>query len=387
MHLAGSVAVIVGYASLVIATGYSVVALAAVLAWRSHASRPRRTAPVQLPVTVLKPVCGAEPGLYEHLRSFCLQDYPQYQIVFGTLDPVDPALAVIARLTREFPDLAIDTVVNPQRHGHNNKSSNLINMLALARHPLLLISDSDTWVGADYLATVTAPLQDAGVGLVTCLSHDHPTSDLWSRMGAMYINEWYFPSVMLAWLFGYQGYASGQTLCLHRQTLDAIGGLAEFVDHLADDNRLGELVREQGLRIVLSPYEVQAEHFEPDFSALNNHELRWMRTLRILQPLSFGMIFLTFSLPLAAIGLWLASAGPVPTLAWTLFAVTVLARIGLHIVHRLRSDQSLFAELPLVPFRDLLTLWTWCQSYFSRRVTWRGHQFDVDATGVMRRIA
>jgi ceramide glucosyltransferase len=387
MHAAQLIAALVGYASLGIAAGYSVVALTAVLAWRRYVARSRYILTAQPPVTVLKPLCGEEPGLYEHLRSFCLQDYAQFQIVFGTLDAADPALGTVARLTREFPDLAIDVVVNPQCHGHNNKSSNLINMLAKARHPLLLIADSDISVNRDYLAAVTAPLSDPGVGLVTCLSHDSPTPRVWSRLGAMYVNEWYFPSVMLAWLFGHQGYASGQTLCLRRTTLDAIGGLRGLVDHLADDYQLGQLIRAQGLRIVLSPYEIQAEHHEPDLLALTRHEIRWMRTLHIVRPMSFRMIFLTFSMALAVIGLMLTFEAHWHRLAWVLFGVTALARFGVHFVRRLSRGRPLLEDVLLIPVRDLLTCWIWCQSFFSRRISWRGHEFDVDSTGVMRRVA
>ncbi len=387
MTLAQSVVAVIGFTSLAIAAGYSVVVLAAVLTWRSYASRPRRIGAVQEPVTILKPLCGDEPGLYEHLRSFCQQRYPQFQVIFGTLDADDPALAVVARLVQEFPQLPIDVVVNPQRHGHNNKSSNLINILTKARHPLLVIADSDIRVGPDYLATVTAPLQDAGIGLVTCLSHDAPTAGIWSRLGAMYVNEWYFPSVMLAWLFGHQDYASGQTLCLRRTTLDAIGGLSALADHLADDYQLGQLVRAQGLRIMLSPYELQAGHHEPDLAALARHEVRWMRTLHIVRPLSFRMIFLTFSMMLAVLGLVLTLRTPWHGLAWTLFSITLAARCGLHLVQRLHRLRPLLEDLLLVPVRDLLLCSLWCLSLFSRRVTWRGSRFSVDTAGVMRRIA
>ena len=387
MSLAQLILAVVGYASLVIAAGYSIVVFTAVLTWRSYTSRPRRNPAAQTPVTILKPLCGDEPGLYEHLRSFCHQQYSQYQVVFGTLDAADPALAVVARLIQEFPQLPIDLVVNPQRHGTNNKSSNLINMLVKARHPVLVIADSDISVNPDYLASVTAPLEDAGVGLVTCLSHDAPTAGLWSRLGAMYVNEWYFPSVMFAWLFGYQDYASGQTLCLRRTTLEAIGGFGALADHLADDYQLGQLIRARGLRIVLSPYEVQAGHYEPDLASLTRHEVRWMRTLHIVRPWSFRMIFLTFSMVLALIGIALTTQAPWHAAAWTLFGVTVMARCGLHIVHRLHTVRPLLEDILLVPIRDVLLFWLWGQTLFSRRVTWRGSRFDVDTAGVMRRIA
>jgi ceramide glucosyltransferase len=325
--------------------------------------------------------------LYEHLRSFCRQDYPDFQIVFGVRDPADPACEVVQKLAAEFPSLPIDLVINPQQHGSNCKTSNLINMFVRARHDVLVMADSDAFVGPDYLANVTAPLSDPGVGLVTCLCRGVPTRPLWSRLGAMYINEWYMPSVLLAWLFGHQGYASGQTLCLRRDTLLALGGLRAIAHHLAEDYRLGELVRALGLRIELSPYVINGEHHEPNLGSLTRHELRWMRTIRVLRPRSFALMFLTFSLPLAAIGIALASVEGRPSLAeWLLFATAIIARLALHFLHRLRGDRPLLSDFWLLPARDLLICWVWCRSFLSSRVTWRGTEFDVDPSGVMRRL-
>ena len=141
MGAGGSLAVIhlligiLGVATLVLAAAYTLLALVAVLVWgRRKAAEAALKLP---PVTILKPLCGAEPGLYENLRTFCLQDYPQFQIVFGISEDTDPALAVVARLVREFPALAIAVVVNPQQHGHNRKISSLINMLEHADHDML----------------------------------------------------------------------------------------------------------------------------------------------------------------------------------------------------------------------------------------------------------
>ena len=377
---------IIGVAATAFAASYAVVVLTAVLVW--HARRPAVIPPGLLPVTLLKPLCGAEPRLYEHLRSFCLQDYPDYQIVFGVRDPADPALAVVRRLQAEFPRLPIDLVVSPQLHGGNHKISNLINMVACARHDVLVMADSDTCVGPDYLASVTAPLLDREVGLVTCVYRGVPTPQVWSRLGAMYINEWFMPSVLLSWLFGLAGYATGQTLCLRRDTLQAIGGLQAIADHLADDYRLGELVRGLGLRIVISPYVVDAQHDEPDLNALVHHELRWMRTTRILRPISYSFMFCSFSLPLAGLGVVLAAAVPgLSVAAWALFWTAAAARLALHFAQRPGSARALLSDLWLLPWRDLLICWIWYRSFFSYRVSWRGHDFDVDADGVMRRLS
>ncbi len=166
MFFVHTLAATLGLVALSLAACYAALTLLALAAW--HFRRPDKAGADLPPVTVLKPLCGAEPGLYEHLRGFCEQDYPEYQIIFGVRDPADPACAVALRLIGEFPSLQIDVVVDPRQHGSNLKVSNLINMLATARHEYLVMADSDAFVGPDYLAAVTAPLRDPSVGLVTC---------------------------------------------------------------------------------------------------------------------------------------------------------------------------------------------------------------------------
>ena len=375
----------VGLVALVVAAGYAVMALVAVVVWQTKEGvKGDGKLP---PVTVLKPLCGAEPGLYENLRSFCQQDYPEFQIVFGVGDADDPALAVVARVVAEFPGLPIEVVINPRQHGHNRKISSLINMLEHARHDMLVMADSDAFVRPDYLSSVTAPLLDRKVGLVTCLYHGEPTHPVWSRLGAMYINEWYMPSVLLAWLFGHENYVSGQTLCIRRDTLEAFGGLKVIANHLADDYQLGQKVRSLGLRIVLSSYMLKAEHHEPTLESLVRHELRWMRTLCVLKPRSFRFIFFTFSLPLAVLGLLLVFPETYfVTVAPPLFQVTVVARLALHFVHRIRDRRPMFADVWLLPARDLLICWVWCRSFFTSRFTWRGSDFHVGEDGIMRKV-
>jgi ceramide glucosyltransferase len=377
---------VLGLVVLAVATTYAVLAMLAVLVWRSQ--KKDGAAVSCSPVTVLKPLCGAEPGLYENLRTFCVQNHPQFQVVFGIGDEADPALGIVERLVAEFPGLPIDVVISAQQHGHNRKISNLINMLEYARYDVLVMADSDATVGPDYLASVTAPLWDRHVGLVTCLYHGEPTRSVWSRLGAMYINEWYMPSVSLAWLFGHRNYVSGQTMCLRRETLEGIGGLFEIANHLADDYRLGQLVRNLGLRIVLSSYMLKAEHYEPTLKSLVSHELRWMHTLRVLKPGSFRFIFLTFSVPLALLGLLLdATSSCFPTIAWLLFCTTMIVRLALHVVHRVGDTRPILADLWLLPVRDVLVCWVWCRSFFTARLTWRGLDFRVDVDGVMRKFS
>lgn len=378
--------VLLGVSALAVAAGYGTLALVAVLCW--HRQRPLLRSSKLPPVTVLKPLCGDEPHLYENLRSFCEQEYPEFQVIFGVRDATDRALRVAERLRHEFPSLPIEVVVSSQLHGSNRKVSNLINMLEAARHELLVVADSDAFVRPDYLANVTAPLLDSAVGLVTCIYRDIPTQQVWSRLGAMYVNEWYMPSVLLAWLFGHNGYVSGQTICIRRDTLAAAGGLPLIASHLADDYKLGELVRCLGQRIVLSRYLLKTEHYEPSLVFLSRHELRWMRTLQILRPRSFRWLFLSFSLPLAIVGALLVAREPaLQTSAHLLALIAIISRLALHFVHRFGEKRSWLADLWLLPARDLLIVWIWCQTFFTSRLTWRGSEFDISADGIMRKTS
>jgi ceramide glucosyltransferase len=385
MLIAHDLIATLGVACLIAACGYEVMALLAVMVWKLRGSEPVAVPATSHAVTLLKPLCGAEERLYENLRSFFLQDYREFQIVFGVRDAADPAIAIVERLVKEFPNVPTKLVINAQQHGSNRKVSNLINMLPYARHDVLAIVDSDAHVDETYLSKITAALGQDGVGIVTCTYRSVPADGLWSRLGAMYINDWYIPSVLLAWLFGHRGFASGQTLCLRRATLEAIGGLQPIANHLADDYELGERVRKLGLRAVLSDYVTRTEHYEPTLNHLLGHETRWMRTIRALQPQGFRFLFISFSLPLAFLGAALLLSVPsLGNLSLTLFAVTLVARLILYAAARWGDERLDLSDLWLVPTRDVLLLWVWWRALRTSRVTWRGHEFSVDAHGVMR---
>jgi ceramide glucosyltransferase len=241
-------------------------------------------------------------------------------------------------------------------------------------------------VGPDYLATVTAPLQDETTGLVTSLYHSRPAGTRWSRLGAMYVNEWYMPSVLLARLFGNREFASGQTLCLRRETLTAIGGLRSIAHHLADDYQLGALVRRHGKQIVLSSYVPIARQYDPSLDELVRHETRWMRTIRVLSPRSFPFLFITFSLPLAVVGFALTTAqeASCSTAGFVLLLFCINFRVILHRLSQRPDNTRGRSGLWLLPLRDLLICWVWCRAFLTSRVTWRGAEFEVDGHGVMR---
>ncbi|WP_161966078.1 bacteriohopanetetrol glucosamine biosynthesis glycosyltransferase HpnI [Steroidobacter cummioxidans] len=329
------------------------------------------------PVTVLKPLCGSEPNLYHCLRTFCVQDHPHYQIVFGVQDPADVALATVRRLQAELPAQDIVVVIDSRLHGSNGKVSNLANMLPAARHPILVAADSDVIVDPDYLRRVTAPLTDPAIGLVTSLYRARAIGGVWSHLVALFINEWFMPAVRVARLFGSSTFTSGVTIALRRQTLAGLGGFEAIADVLADDYWLGEHTRRLGLKTVAVDRTVDTVVAEPSFSSACRHELRWLRTIRSVQPRSYGPLGITFTVPVAALGTLLAGAS---SIVLGLAATAVVARVLLH-----RLARPACAPPWLVPVGDLLTFALWCWSFASRRVRWRAGVFDVERDGSMQR--
>jgi ceramide glucosyltransferase len=343
-------------------------------------ARRRVTLPAeQRPVSVLKPLHGAEPGLCENLRSFVDQDYPEMQVVFGVRHGADAALPVARELIGNRRERDIALVVNPRATGSNLKVANLENMLPAAKHEIIVLADSDMRVDPRYLASVTAPLQDPRTGAVTCLYKGMPFGGLWSRLGAMHINFAFLPSALLGEMLKTGGGCFGATIALRRTTLQRIGGFARIRDELADDHRLGDAVREIGLATVLSPYIVENHVAEPSLASLWRHELRWARTVRAMAPFGFAGSIITHTIILAVLAA--AAAGFSAAACWLVAASCVLRWISAGVIAR-----SL--DLPtggfwLLPLRDVLSFAVFLGSFCGRSVLWRDQLFRVGPGGRM----
>jgi len=362
-----------GTALVAVVMGYMIAAAVALRVRRTPAPHGLTSVP---PTTILKPLCGAEHELYDCLRSFCQQNCASLQIIFGVRDHDDPALRAVRRLQREYPHLDLQIAANPLQHGSSGKVSNLVNMMPLARHDYLVIADGDIRVGPGYLEKVIAPLLDPGVGIVTCLYRGCPRPGLWSLLGSLFINECFIPAVRVAALFGSRSFAFVATIAVRRDTLSQIGGFSSIADQLPDDYRLGEMTRRMGLRTVLSDVEVETCVEETGAGNLVRHELRWLRTIRTVQPLGYAMAGITVGLPAAIFGCLLAGFSSI-TLA--LAAVTALARLLIDSAPR--KPHALLVQLWLVVFNDLLVFALWCRSFTTRQVHWRQARYWVARDG------
>jgi ceramide glucosyltransferase len=337
------------------------------------------------PVTILKPVCGLDAGLYENLRSFCVQDYPDYQIVFGVRDAADPAIPVIEALIREFPLLDASIVIDQTVAGPNFKVSNLANMDRSAKHSYLVIADSDMRVDEHYVSSVVAPFEDPVVGVVTCLYTGTTTGGFASLLASMFINEWFLPSVLVSAGLKKLHFGLGATIVVRRELLERIGGFRRLSHVLADDHMLGKLISQHGFKVALSGYVVENIVHERNLWALFRHELRWARTIRTVEPVGHALSFLMYGVPLAFFGALMIDL----TFDWDFFefavvALAVLLRTWMHFAVRnqlgLRSEKR---SIWLVPFRDVLSFLVWGASFLSRTIDWKDNTFTVGPNGQM----
>jgi ceramide glucosyltransferase len=367
-------------AAVLAGTAYLGAAAGCVLAFSRHLRRSDgRPAGENLPVTVLKPLCGPDEGLYRNLRSFCEQDYGTFQVVFGARDGSDPAVAVARRVMADLPGLDAALVTDGSAAGGNPKASTLAGMMPVARHPILAVSDSDMRVGRGYLRAVADPFSDPDVGAVTCLYTGTPAPGLPSALGALHINDWFLPSALVALAFSELKFCFGATMAVRREALAAIGGFEALAPYLADDYRLGEMVSGKGYKVRLSPYLVENVVREESLGKLLSHELRWARTIRSCRPKGYAFSFVASGAMTLALLFTAATGGS--GAGWALFGLAASMRLALHYAVRfaLRPGGS---DAPwLLPLRDALCLGVWAAGLLGRGVSWRERRLSVSADG------
>jgi ceramide glucosyltransferase len=332
------------------------------------------------PVSVLKPLCGAEPGLYENLRSFADQDYLAVQLVLGVRDPGDSALPTVRALIRDRRGCDIALVVNPRVRGSNLKVANIENMLPASRHRWIVLADSDMRVARYYLSVITEPLADPETGIVTCLYKGIGTGGLWSRLAAMQINFSFLPGAVVGDAIGVGDGCFGATIALRRDVLERIGGFARLRDELADDHRIGEAVRRLGLKTVLSPYIVDNRVTETSLAGLWRHELRWARTTRLMAPSGFAGSIITHTMMITALAAGSFGSG---VAAWGAVLLTLLLRWAS------AAAMARWLDLPrrglwLLPLRDALSFAVFLGSFCGRRIRWGERALRIEPNGHMR---
>jgi ceramide glucosyltransferase len=346
---------------------------------RTQAGRKSKAALAMPGVSVLKPLRGLDPNTYEAFRSQVLQDYPQFEILFGVADERDPAVAEVRRLQQEFPDVSIRLLITGPVEAANGKVGVLMHLAEKAQYPIWVVNDSDIKVTPDYLRAVTAPLADPTVGIVTCpyRVHPHNLPAAWEALG---IATDFIPSALVAQLLGVREFGFGSTLAFRAADLKQAGGFSAIAGYLADDYQLAKRITSLGKRACLSTYTVETALAGATWSGVWRHQIRWARTIRVSKGRGYAGLFLTHA------GIWvliaLAASAPLPAVILLLFRIgsALLTSAGV-----LRS--RLIAKICwLAPLWDLYAFAIWVSSYFGNQVYWRDRVLRVGPDGRIEEV-
>jgi ceramide glucosyltransferase len=332
-----------------------------------------------VPVSVLVPLCGHEPGLENRLRALCTQAYAApVQVLCGVHDAADPAVAVVETVAAEFPPGTVVLNVDARLHGRNLKMSNLINLIGHAHHDVFVMLDSDIDVGPDYLVQVVSELQKPEVGAVTCLYYGIAKGGTWAQFSAMGIDLQFLPSALVALRFGLARPCFGATIAIARDTLRKIGGLARFADQLWDDYAIGEAVREAGLHVAVPS--LMVGHVCADASAreLFSRQFRYARIIGIIEPIGHLGMVITHPFALALLALF--AGGGEAAVALCATALINRALLCWCIEHRFGGGANSYWLLPL---RDLAAFAVYIASFFGGTVVWRGRRYRVGSDGTL----
>jgi ceramide glucosyltransferase len=335
--------------------------------------RDREGAPFTPPISILKPIHGRDPHLYDALLSHATQSYPTFEILFGVSDPNDAALEDIRRLQSAHPDIHISLHV-VRTSAPNAKAGVLAELARHARHPVLLVNDSDIKVPPNYLRDVAAPLADPRTGLVTCLYR--AAADSWpSRAEALGIATEFAPSVLVARLLGVAEFALGSTMAFRATTLQKIGGFETIAQYLADDYQLGRHISRLGYRIHFAPPVVETHLGAGNWAQVWRHQVRWSRTIRVSRASGYYGYAATHAtlwaiVALAASAWWAAVA-----------ALTLRMIAGIWIGAGVLQDRNTLRYFWMIPLRDLFGFAVWIAGLFGDTVVWRGQTLRLRPDG------
>uniref|UniRef100_Q01SJ6 Glycosyl transferase, family 2 n=1 Tax=Solibacter usitatus (strain Ellin6076) TaxID=234267 RepID=Q01SJ6_SOLUE len=346
--------------------------MVAAATWRAR-SRGGAVSGAAPPLSILKPVHGRDPQFYKAILSHATQEYPEFEILFGTNNVEDPALPDIRRLQKEFPNRRIEIVI-ANNDAPNAKVGVLEELAKLARFPVLLVNDSDIVVEPGYLHAVTAPLANPGVGLVTCLYRAAAQS--WpARSEALGIATEFAPSVMVARLLGVADFALGSTMVFRTEALERIGGFRAIANYLADDYQLGRHIAQLGYRIEFAPVVVETDLGGGSWGQIWRHQLRWSRTIRVSRSAGYYGYVVThatlWSLVALAAGQWQAAAA--------VLAVRVAA--GVWIGAGILGDAKVLRDFWMIPLRDLFGFAIWAGGLSGDTVQWRDRRLKLRPDG------
>ncbi len=340
------------------------------------------------PLTLFKPLHGAEANLEAYLDTFFRQDYPEYEILFCARDLADPGLEIARRVAARYPQIPTQFLATSGQPDYiNDKVISMERMETAASNDILVISDSDVRVTPDYLRAVALPFADPQVGAITCPYRGVAVDGgPWARLEAVGMSVEMTSGVLAARLTEGMQFTLGPTMAFRRDTIRRMGGFRVTADYCADDFILGNETWKLGQQVILSHHAIDHMVINTSLTSSIKHQVRWMKSTRFSRPKGHFGTALTFSIPFGLLALAAGAALHRPDLGFALFAWALATRFALSLAvgRAVVQDRSWFGLLVLYPLRDLMGFCFWAASYLSSTILWRGRVFELLPGGKMR---
>ncbi len=326
-------------------------------------------------ISLLKPLRGADPGLESHLESFFLQEYPSFEILFAVRQERDPATSIVRRLQERYPQITTRLIITGEPPYANAKVYSMEKMAEAAGAEILVITDSDTSVGPDYLKHMAASFASPQVGAVTNLYRGVSGADFWSRLEALGMSAEFMAGVVVANHLEGMKFTLGPSMAIRADCLRAIGGFAAMADYLADDFVLGHWSAMAGYQVALSEHVINHHATALGFASSFKHRLRWNRSSRFSRPSGYIGQGFTYGLAWALLLFLVAPFWWSGALLLGVFAARMW--LTFELATRLLGDRVALRRFWLIPLQDLLSLATWVGGFIGREIVWRNERYHL----------
>jgi ceramide glucosyltransferase len=329
------------------------------------------------PISVLRPMSGATDNTDANLCSIFEQQYPDYEVLISVHDLSDPAVAVARRVMSEHPDVQSRLIVAGISPFPNAKVWSLRALLSQARHQTVVMTDSDIRLGPKSLSRIVSELEQPDVGLVTCPYRASSGPRFWARLEALGLNTEFIGGLLTARLLNGMDFAIGCAIATRKSDLTRIGGLEHLQHYLAEDFRMGNLMRKAGRKVILSRCII--EHYIGNDKMLQNwrHRVRWARSTR--RSRRWGYVGELFTKTTAiALALWIVAPA-----AWGLALIGLVFRWGAEWATGVwvLNDPMMERYWWLLPVEGIASFVTWLLGFFGNTIDWRGRRLVVEKDG------
>ncbi len=333
------------------------------------------------PISVLKPVKGAESDFAENIRTFFEQDYPDFELVFSVADGNDPAVAEVRAMCARYPNVKTSLIVGSIDAGPNPKVNNLIRPYEAAKNDVILISDSNVRAPSDYLRRVVANLAD-DVGVVTAVIAGRSPHGVGGMLEATYLNSFYARWMHISSAVGHS-FVVGKSMLFRRSTMERIGGIANFSRYIAEDYMAGQAMRRLGLRVIIMPEPIPQHLGRHSFRDFWQRHLRWGRIRKAQAPLAFFVEPFLSSPISGAIGAFAANA-LLGFNGWLFFFAhwAVWLFLDLVLMRRLSSGLNV-VMFPSWILREILAVPLWIHMALGNSINWRGTRLRILPGGLV----